>query len=94
MDLSISCNQWIILWDIIYLLTKGDKYKKINGSGLKFQKVFFSYVPLLCNFTFIVNCVSFLQVSPAQTWAASRIFELSGHQLDEPMGFFSDPEQQ
>ena len=37
----------------------------------------------LCSF--IVNCVSLFQVSPAQIWVVPWICELSDHQLHEPM---------
>ena len=56
----------------------------------------FSLSYFICNFicTFVVNCFPSFRVSPPQTWVASWIWKLSGHQLDEPMGFSGGLEQQ
>ena len=43
------------------------------------------FVCPLC--TSIAHCVSLFQASPAQLWVSWLKCELSGHQLDEPMGF-------
>ena len=92
----------IILWNVKYLRTKGKKYQKRsvvwNFKMYSFH-IYRSFYIFLISFvtslyTFVVNCVSLFRVPPPQIWVASWIWELSGHQLDEPMGFPGGLEQQ
>ena len=100
LNIDFPNNLRIVVWGIIYLRTKGNKYRKSRWSEISKGILFIStahfitflFVTSLC--TFVVNCVSLFQVSPPQIWVASWICELPCHQLDEPMGFSGDLEQQ
>ena len=52
----------------------------------------FTCMIILYGFALLLLTVS--QVSPAQIWVASWMCELSGYQLDEPMGLSGGIEQQ